>query len=186
MNDDDSYNFTADNEDVLKDIDKILERITGTPPQTANGYSDTIRQDENMPLATPDMLMRSEIPSVTQALMTQVIDQKDITTTSSKFCTAKEEEVNGLQKRETWQVIPKASLPHKANVLSGRFVLTLKNLGSADEKPKARYVSQGNCDREKAHMVHNITTLRQISTRIIVSVSVIKGFRLFSHDVRQA
>ena len=94
--------------------------------------------------------------------------------------------MNGLQKREIWQVIPKMSLPHKANILSSRFVLTLKNFGSADEHAKARYVAQGNRDREKAHMVHNINILRQSSTRIIVAVSAIKGFRLFSLDVRQA
>ncbi|CDF36525.1 unnamed protein product [Chondrus crispus] len=108
VNNDDSYNFSADNEDVIRDIDTILERIRGTPPPTTNGSSDAIRQDEHMPVATPDMLTRNEIPSITQALMTQVIDQSDIATTSSN------------------------------------------------------------------------------STRIIVSVSAIKGFRLFSHDVRQA
>ncbi|CDF36767.1 unnamed protein product [Chondrus crispus] len=108
VNIDDSYNFTADNEDVLRDIDTILERIRGTPPPAPNGFSDTARQDVNVPLSTPDMLTRNEITSETQALMTQVIDQSDIATKSSN------------------------------------------------------------------------------STRIIVSVSAIKGFRLFSHDVRQA
>ena len=96
--------------------------------------------------------------------------------------------MNRLRKGETWQVIPKPSLPHKEIFLSGRSVLNLKSFGSADERAKARYVSKGNCDREKARMFHNvdITTLRQSSTRIIVSVSAIKLFLLSSHDVRQA
>ena len=78
------------------------------------------------------MITRNEIPSVTEALMAQVIDECEIATKSSKLCKAMEEEVKGLRKKETRRVIPKTSLPHKANVLSRRFVLTMKNFGSAD------------------------------------------------------
>ena len=40
--------------------------------------------------------------------------------------------------------------------------------------------------RDKLHMVHNITNLRQSSTRIVISVAAIKAFRIFSHDATQA
>ena len=186
MSRDNTDDSSTDDRDVLKDIDTILERIRRTPPQPPTDFRKTLRHDDNVPLNIADMIARNEIPFVPQALITQVIDPGDDDGKSSKFRKAMEQEVDGLQKRETWRVIPKSSLPNKANVLSGRFVLTLKNFGSADELAKARYVAQGNRDREKSRMVHNITTLRQSSTRIIVSVSAIKGFRLFSHDVRQA
>ena len=52
MNNDDSYNFTADNEDVLRDTDTILERIRGTPPKAPDGFSDTVRQNGDVPLST--------------------------------------------------------------------------------------------------------------------------------------
>ena len=77
-NDDDSYHFTVDKEDVLREIDTVLERIRGTPPQAPDGFSDTVQQDGNLPLSAPDVRTGNEIPSVTQALMTRVIDQSEI------------------------------------------------------------------------------------------------------------
>ena len=74
----------------------------------------------------------------------------------------------------------------RPNVLGGRFVLRLKNFGTANELPKARYVSPGHRDLVKQFMMYNITPLRQSATRIIVSVAAIRNFRLFSHDVTQA
>ena len=59
VNNDNSYNFTADNEDGLRDIDSILERIRETPPQAPEEFSDTVRHDGNVPLSTPDILTRN-------------------------------------------------------------------------------------------------------------------------------
>lgn len=75
---------------------------------------------------------------------------------SPQFQEAKKEEVTGLESRETWRVIRKKDLPECANILEGRFILTLKNLGINREKDKARYVAQGNRDKEKSRMAHNI------------------------------
>lgn len=68
----------------------------------------------------------------------------------------------------------------------GRFVHTLKHVGSPDEKPKARYVAQGHKDKDKPFVVHNMSTLRQRSTKMLVSTSAVCGFRLFIHDVNQS
>ena len=65
-------------------------------------------------------------------------------------------------------------------------VLAIKNFGLKDEQPKASFVVQGHPDKEKDFLVHNTTSLRQRSIRIIVSVAVVKGYRVFSHDVKQA
>ena len=102
------------------------------------------------------------------------------------FQIAKKSEIKGLQRRKTWRVLSKHFLPKEANVLSGRFVLTLKNVGSIEVKAKARYVAQGHKDKEKREMVQNITTLRQSSTRLISSVAAVKGFQIFAHDFNQA
>ena len=40
-------------------------------------------------------------------------------------------------------------------------------------------------DREKRVMIRNLISLRQSSTRIIVSAAAVKGFRIFSHDLDQ-
>lgn len=73
-----------------------------------------------------------------------------------------------------------------ANVLSGRFVLSIKKIGSTNEKKKARYIAQGYSNKEKPYIVHDTATLRSSSIRFILSVAAIKVFRLFSHDVNQA
>ena len=65
-------------------------------------------------------------------------------------------------------------------------MLALKNAGTGSELSKARYVVQGHRDIDKSYMVHNITNLRQNSTRILISVAGIKAFRIFSYDVTQA
>ena len=62
----------------------------------------------------------------------------------------------------------------------------MKNVGTENKKPKARYVSQVHKDKEKPFIVYNITTLRQSSIKIIVSTAAVRNFRLFSHDVTQA
>lgn len=118
--------------------------------------------------------------------MTKVIEATDERAKSEPFKKAMRAEVTGLEKRKTWNVVQKESLPPRPNILGGRFALTLKIFGTTNELPKARYVAQGHRDLDKQFMVHNITTLRQSSTRIIVSVAAIKNFRLFSHDVTQA
>lgn len=93
---------------------------------------------------------------------------------SNMFETAKKAEIKELQRHKTWPVEPKRDIPEGANTLRGRFVLNLKKVGSVDEKAKACYVVQGNCDKEKREMVHNVTSLRQSSTRLIISVASVK------------
>lgn len=93
--------------------------------------------------------------------------------------------VTWLAKRETWNVLQKQSLPPRPNILGGRFVLILKTFGATNEFPKALYVAQGHLDLDKQIMMHSIKTLRQSSSRTIISVGAIKNFRLFSHNVTQ-
>lgn len=92
------------------------------------------------------------------------------------FRVAKKAEIKELQRRKTCRVILKHYLPKEENVLRGRFVLTLKNVGSVEKKAKARFVVQGHKDKEEREMVYNITTLRQSSTRLIISVAAVKEF----------
>lgn len=55
-------------------------------------------------------------------------------------------------------------------------------MGSPEKEPKARYVAQGHKDRDKHFIVHNLSTLRQRSTRIVALPSAVCGFRIFAHD----
>ena len=77
-------------------------------------------------------------------------------------------------------------LPKNGTVLGVRFVLTLKKAGTKDKTPKARFVAQGFSDREKDFIIHNVTSLKQSSVRIIESFVASLGHHVFSHDVTQA
>lgn len=59
-------------------------------------------------------------------------------------------------------------------------------MGTREDVVKARFVAQGHREKAKMFVVHNLGTLRQRSTRRIVSTSAVMDFRLFSHDITQA
>lgn len=159
---DDEYNM-----DLLKEIESIISN----------------RENESLPRSR---LADDLLHGLHEAHLTNILGTKDPECASPRFENAKADEIDGLSRRGTWKVIKRSELPPKSNVLGGRFVLTLKNFGTKEEKAKARYVAQGHKDREKAFMVHDLSTLHQSSIRLILSVAAIYGFNIFSHDVTQA
>lgn len=70
--------------------------------------------------------------------------------------------------------------------MGGRFACGLKNFETTKELTKARYIAQGHKDRENPFFVHNVSTLRQSSTPVVISTAAVLGFRIFTHDVTQA
>jgi Reverse transcriptase (RNA-dependent DNA polymerase) len=70
--------------------------------------------------------------------------------------------------------------------MGGRFVLSNKDVGTPHEVYKACYVVQGIRDRDKPYLVHQPMTARQQSTKLLVAMAAIFGFRVFIHDVQQA
>ena len=127
-----------------------------------------------------------DIASNADVLMTQIIEQGDVRAKSDEFAKTMRKEGLGLETRNTCKMVLRDSVLSSPSILGGRFVLELKNAGTVSELAKARYVAQGHGGIHKSYMVHNITNLRQISTRIIISVAAIKSFRIFSHDEAQA
>jgi hypothetical protein len=99
---------------------------------------------------------------------------------------AKEEEIAGLIERGTWKVVPRSELPETANIMNGRFVLSIKNAGTEEEVFKARYLIRGYRDKMKTSLVHNSPTSRKASTKLLVGLAAFFGFQLFSTDVTQA
>jgi hypothetical protein len=71
-------------------------------------------------------------------------------------------------------------------IMGGRFVLSIKDVGTPREVYKARYVVQGFRDRDKTYLVHQPMTARQQSTKLLGAMAAIFGFRIFTHDVQQA
>jgi hypothetical protein len=77
-------------------------------------------------------------------------------------------------------------IPAGANILGGRFVLALKDEGTAKEFWKARLVVQGYRDKMKTSLVQDAATSKQYCSRLLVGLAATFGFRLFSTDVTQA
>lgn len=102
------------------------------------------------------------------------------------FDMAKAKELSGLAERGVYEIVCKEDVPAGANVLGGRFVLTIKNVETAEEAYKARFVVQGHTDIENNLLVHNSTNLRQSSIRTLVAIVAIFGFPLWSQDVSPA
>lgn len=70
--------------------------------------------------------------------------------------------------------------------LAADLFLAIKEFGTENESPKARYVVQGHRGREKAFLVHSTMTMRERSLRLIISFAAVKTYRIFSHGVKQA
>jgi Reverse transcriptase (RNA-dependent DNA polymerase) len=95
-------------------------------------------------------------------------------------------EIEGIVDKGTWAVTVSSEVPTGANILNGRFVFIIKDVGTEKEIYKARYVVQGHRDKEKTSMVHHNTTATQQSTRLLIGLAAIFGFRVCTHDVQQA
>lgn len=80
---------------------------------------------------------------------------------SETFPRANVAELEGLVSKNIWSVVNRRYLPKDANILGARFVLTLKESGSHNKMPKARFVAQGHLEKDKEVPVHNTTNLRQ-------------------------
>ena len=118
--------------------------------------------------------------------LTEVIKSEDPRSKDPRFDKAKRKEINGLIERGTWKIVAKDEVPGNANVMGGRFVLAIKDEGTDKEVWKARFIVQGYRDKLKMSLVHDTSTARQYSVRILIGLAAIFGFRLFSTDVTQA
>ena len=118
--------------------------------------------------------------------LTEVLSPNDPRASSARMSEAKKAEIKGLLERGTFKVILREEVPPNANVLPGRFVLSIKSTEDGQERFKARYVIGGHRDRQKAFMVHTSQTLQPASVRLMLSFACIFGFEVWTSDVRQA
>lgn len=118
--------------------------------------------------------------------LTEVLEPGDGRETLPEFNAAKAKELEGLAHRGVFEVVLKDDIPSNANILGGRFVLSIKNKDTNEEIYKARYVVQGHKDIEKHMLVHSSSNLKQSSIRILLSIAALFGFHIWSQDVSQA
>lgn len=119
-------------------------------------------------------------------LLTEILTPNDQRGDSPAFDLAKAKEIVELLDRGAFRVVLKEDLDDGANILGGRFVLTIKHKNTDQEIFKARFVVQGHLDREKELLVHASTTVGQQAIRLLVSLATIFGFKLWSEDMTLA
>lgn len=144
-------------------------------------------EEENTPISE---LLKQLAPfnskSHPNILLTEILQPNDLRIESPDFDLAKTKEIKGLLDRKAFRVVLEEDLERDANVLGGRFVLTIRNKGTNDEIFRARFVVQGHLDREKELLVHASTTVSPQAIRLLVSLATIFGFRLWSEDMTLA
>lgn len=84
---------------------------------------------------------------------------------------ALEEELEELVSRGVFRLVSKRELQPNANLLGGRIIRCVKNVVTASERFKARFVVQGHRDSEKGSLIHDSAALRQSSLRLMLSIA---------------
>eukprot|EP00170_Pyropia_yezoensis_P001216 contig_5399_g1220 len=148
-----------------------------------------VADDEQVALPQTGSVSPGDIDALsraTEVLLTEVLQPGDARVSFKHVQNARRDEAVGLPRRKIWARVNPKDLPRGANILGGRFAHALKHVGTQKEKGKSRYVVQGNRDKAKPFVVRKLSTLRQRSTKIIVSTSAVLGFRILSHDFNQS
>lgn len=89
----------------------------------------------------------------------------------------------GLLQRGTSKAFPKEEVPKDANILTGRFILTIKFILDGKTNYKAVYVIGGHKEKLKSRMVHVSATVQPLSIRLLLALSAIFGFKIWTADV---
>lgn len=87
------------------------------------------------------------------------------------YLAAVKEELEGLLSRGVFRLVDKRDLLAKTNLLTGRSMRFIKNVGTPYEKLKARLFVQGHVDAENSLLVHDSATIRQSSLSILLSLA---------------
>jgi hypothetical protein len=118
--------------------------------------------------------------------VSEMITKSDARYRSPEVQAAMRKELESIVEKGTWAVTVRSEMPDNANLLNGRYVITIKVIGTERESYKARYVVQGHGDKEKTSVAHQNTTAKQQSTRLLTGLAAIFGFRVCTHDVQHA
>ena len=125
-------------------------------------------------------------PHENETHLTEVLHPTDPRCNALDMKAAKVSEISGLMKRGAFKVMKLKDVPDKANVLTGRrFVLAYKNGDNGERKAKARYVIGGHRDKYKDLMVHNSKTLQPHSIILLLALTSMLNFDLWTSDVSQ-
>jgi Reverse transcriptase (RNA-dependent DNA polymerase) len=169
-----------------KDIKIELGESTGPLSFNISQIKPWPLQNDASFLPRPQFPLISEkdpVPEISTIHWTESIYNSDPRT--ALFDEAKRKELFGLIERGIFRLVLQEDIGPNPNVIPSRFVRAVKH-ESGTEKFNARFVLGGYRDREKKSFIHNSTTLKHQSVRLILALASIFGFELWSSDVNQA
>lgn len=103
-----------------------------------------------------------------------------------EFDVAGRKEIQGHLKRGTWKLGMEDESPSDANILSGRFVLSIRDSKTEKSIYKARFVVQGYRDKDKDFLIHEANNLQQSSIKTVIALAAFFSFLVWSRGVSQA
>ena len=115
---------------------------------------------------------------------TETLDSRDPRAKTPEMEEAIRREIISLIERGTFRIVVMEDTSEK-NVLPSRFVLAIKH-ADGTTRYKARFVLGGHKDKMKNFMLHSASSLSQTSVRMLLALSAILGFEVWSTDVDQA
>lgn len=118
--------------------------------------------------------------------ITEILEPSEPRINSEDAKIAKQKELEDLIRRETWKIVARDEVPEGSSIMTGGFVITIKDTETCKPRFKARFVIHGNMDTEKNLLVHTSTTVKHTSTRLLVALAACFGFRIWSQDISQA
>ncbi len=151
------------------------ERLVHTLPEVLPKFSSTRESTK------PDK--KRTIPTVH---ITEVLHHMDPRTRFLEANKARELEIENLVRRGTWEMVLEEDVPKDANMITGSFFVTFEDVETEKPTFKARFVAHGNRDSDKDQFVHDSTTVRQSSVRLLVAIAAIMGFDVWTEDISQA
>lgn len=118
--------------------------------------------------------------------LTEILHPKDPRFRSPEADEAKRKEIENLVERGTWDFVFEEEVPRDANVLTGMFLIKIKDTETNKPVFKARFVIHGNRDGAKDTAVHSSLIVRQSSMKMIVALTSIMGFRIWPQKISHA
>lgn len=115
-------------------------------------------------------------------MLTEFLRPADQLSEYSQFEDARDKKLCGLLRREAFQVKCKEETLDDANVLGGRFVLSIKDLESYAPLFKECFVVPHHTDMEKNMLKNSATNGKQVAVRMLVAMATIFGYRIWTQD----
>ena len=118
--------------------------------------------------------------------ITEVLHHMDPRARTLEADNARELEIENLVRRGTWEMVLEEDDSKGTNMITGSFVVTIKDVQTKKPTFRARFVAHSNRDSDKDQLVYDSTTVCQSSVRLLVAMAAIMGFDVWTEEIPQA